>query len=505
MRDVDNSRLLDVHRWSDHPEVNTFVYDLFESEVAPLLLSKFPSGAKPKQPIKYQFKVLILDLYVLWCHDPEACLSVARADNAFKVESRYNAIHISKLIIKCVDALQSLGYVEQKLGSEAAGRVTRIWPTSKLEALFRAARFTEYHVGRCSAQEVIVLNDKVASPKRKYNEETDEASVHFVAKPMEYKDKDYAPIPVMRESLRNYNALLARTFIDIADLERPVLIIKKDKKPVRRIQISQHNKLVRRIFSRGNWSLGGRFYGGWWQQIDSSYRRRIMIDDKPVVEVDYSSLHISLSYALQGLQPPTDPYRLPEVMLKGFDAQAQRAVVKGLILTAINARDLSSTLSAFRSKCDTGTPEKRLKDSQLKPLLNKFIELNEPVAGYIAADKGVELMRIDGNLTAFIMDYFTERDIAILTVHDSYIVPRGYEEELMKVMNSAVKRELGDYKINMKPEVLTAGQIRTSFPSFEDGHLKMEAYRQLAANNTVRCAGYLYRRDMFAAVVKAGV
>lgn len=503
MRDLDNSRPLDVHRWSFHLEVNSFVYDLFESEVAPQLPSKFSSGAKPKQPIKYQFKVLILDLYVLWCTDPEACLSVARADNAFKVESRYNAIHISKLIIKCVDALQSLGYVEQKLGSEAARKVTRIWPTSKLEALFRAARFTEYHVGSCSAQEVIILNAKVKSAKRAYKEDADEASVHFVTKPVEYKDKDYAAIPAMRESLMEYNALLARTFIDIAELERPVLVIKRDKKPDRRVVISQHNKLVRRVFSRGSWLLGGRFYGGWWQQVKSDYRRRIMINDKPVVEVDYSTLHVSLAYAIEGLQPPKDPYSLPELMLKGFDAKAQRAVVKSLVLTAINAKDLSSTFKAFRSKCGTGTPEKCLKNTQLQPLLSKFIELNNPIAGYIAADKGVELMRIDGNITAYIIDHFTRRDIAILTVHDSYIVPQGYEEKLMRVMDDAIKHELGDYKINMKAEVLMVGQVRSSFPSFEDGHLQMEAYRQLAASKPVRCDGYLYRRDRFAAFVEA--
>ena len=32
-RDLNNSRRLDVHRWSDHPEVNKFVYELFDTKI----------------------------------------------------------------------------------------------------------------------------------------------------------------------------------------------------------------------------------------------------------------------------------------------------------------------------------------------------------------------------------------------------------------------------------------------------------------------------------------
>ena len=49
-----------------------------------------------------------------------------------------------------------------------------------------------------------------------------------------------------------------------------------------RSESADHNKRTRRIFSRNSWDMNGRFYGAWWQQIDSEWRSRITIDNEPV-------------------------------------------------------------------------------------------------------------------------------------------------------------------------------------------------------------------------------
>ena len=75
----DKSRPLDVHLWSDHPEVNAFVYKLWDEEFAQ---GFEPSGRgnRPKKKLKYQFKVLILDLFVAWKQDPSLRLGVGMAE-----------------------------------------------------------------------------------------------------------------------------------------------------------------------------------------------------------------------------------------------------------------------------------------------------------------------------------------------------------------------------------------------------------------------------------------
>ena len=102
----------------------------------------------------------------------------------------------------------------------------------------------------------------------------------------------------MRDELTRYNQLLESRTIDIPDLTAnriPSISGGRD------IIIDPSNKFVRRIFNNGSWLDGGRFYGSWWQRIPKKWRERIRIDMSPVVEIDYSGLHIVILYALRGI------------------------------------------------------------------------------------------------------------------------------------------------------------------------------------------------------------
>jgi len=69
--DYDHSQPLDVHRWSDFPEVNGFVDRLYELLFLPV--------ADNKRIAKQHLKVLLLDLYVRWTADPTLMTAIARA------------------------------------------------------------------------------------------------------------------------------------------------------------------------------------------------------------------------------------------------------------------------------------------------------------------------------------------------------------------------------------------------------------------------------------------
>jgi len=71
MPTIDNpnhSRPLDVHRWSDHPEVKAFVERLWDDHQLGTSSAeqggKPRTGPKPATPTIKQLRVLILDLYV---------------------------------------------------------------------------------------------------------------------------------------------------------------------------------------------------------------------------------------------------------------------------------------------------------------------------------------------------------------------------------------------------------------------------------------------------------
>ena len=223
-RDLDHSRPLDVHRWSDYPEVDEWVEEFWGKHLAGYFEHASGKGRKPNQSPRNMFKVLFLDLYVAWLDDPALSLGVSRTPSHYETGSRYNSLHISKKLITVMDALLEQGFIQQHKGSENAGRVTRIWPTKDLISYFKKAAFSEFMIGTYEGKETVILNSKEVLA-----DEDLESSVQLkVAKPIEYQDDDDPRIVPARELLKRYNGLLARTHIDLGCQDRAEVIAEDD-------------------------------------------------------------------------------------------------------------------------------------------------------------------------------------------------------------------------------------------------------------------------------------
>ena len=74
-REYEHSRPLDVHRWSDHPEVNAFVDRIYQEHI-------HESGTNTHIKKKH-LKVVLLDLYVAWSDDPSLNIAVYMSRNAY--------------------------------------------------------------------------------------------------------------------------------------------------------------------------------------------------------------------------------------------------------------------------------------------------------------------------------------------------------------------------------------------------------------------------------------
>ena len=73
---LDYSRPLDVHKWSDYPEVNAFVDALWKGFLSTGFPESTSTGKRSKSPPKKQFKTLLLDLFVAWKEDPDLVIGV---------------------------------------------------------------------------------------------------------------------------------------------------------------------------------------------------------------------------------------------------------------------------------------------------------------------------------------------------------------------------------------------------------------------------------------------
>ncbi len=196
-----------------------------------------------------------------------------------------------------------------------------------------------------------------------------------------------------------------------------------------------------RVFNRGSINCGGRFYGADYQNIKSHLRKHILINNQKVCELDYSSLHINILMNKSGIELKEDPYQL-------YDNSELRDAMKLLILIALNSNSIRATLAAFRNKYTEYQNWERLVElfncynTSPEKMLTEFTKKYPYISRYINSDYGITLMNIDSQIASEILKYFNKKGIPCLCMHDSFIVPADYKNELYEVMMRVYKEKM---------------------------------------------------------------
>ena len=464
VRDYQHSRALDVHRWSDHLEVNSFVNAVFDQ----FLKKRNKENTSIK---KKHLKLVLLDLYVAWLNDPDLNIAVHMTQSAYsdgtvfnKGKSRYNELNIKVSTIDIVHRLRDarlIGYKEGWQDAGGRGFVTRIWPTEKLIEMFENAAFGYFDIGYSDGREAIILRDENKND-------------------VEYEDKTH--IKQMRLLVQAYNKLLEKTFIDIQSVDKPARIELPEKKKRRFknkpvfVNITHHDKFVRRIFNNKSFSDGGRFYGGWWQRIDSKFRKDIRMNNSPTVEIDYSALHVILAYSEAGIDywktTNKDPYDLPVGGVN--NPEHCRDIAKLFFLLSFNASDEQALYKAFRSELDYKEYPYSFPDDVLSGLLDTIKENHPDISHMICRGAGLRLMNIDSRICDYVIADFIKTSTPILTVHDSFIVPIGEEDRLNQLMKEAFEDVTNKVGIEVKyNQNLTKTQLSVHGAQDRDWYLRM--------------------------------
>ena len=403
--EYDHSQPLDVHRWSDFPEVNGFVDRLYELLFLPV--------ADNKRIAKQHLKIVLLDLYVRWTADPSLLTAIARGHAAYKAKSRYNELHVSKKILTVVDALVAGGYLEQKEGFQdtragGSSRVSRVWPTEKLKAEFEACQIKSEMVSNHPDRETVVLKD-------------DEGNL------VEYEDTPFTSS--LRAFLNRYNELLLHT-----EITHP--------------KGYKHSSFTYCVFNRASWDLGGRFYNAW-QNIPSEDRSELSFDGVPTVEIDYSSFHPYLIYAELGLKLPSDPYE---------HSQFSRPEMKAMFLVMINC---ASETQALRAYTDPQT-KKSVSFSVSRPILEAIKTKHPQIADAFCSDKGISLMRRDAEIARRVINGFVMANKPIIPVHDSFVVQASEIDRLMEEMYYGLRMVLRPHAVRLTSSGLPKVKVKTA-------------------------------------------
>ena len=459
-RNLQNSRPFNMHCVCTHSGATNLIDQVAET--------CFPEDKS--KVLKKTLSVLLLDLYSTWAEDPSSCLAVYMSQRFYKAKSRYNSPGISHKIIDVIRELAVSGLIGLVKGQQSTipnlpGRLTRIWAEQRLIDLFNTATFSLSDIGQHSDKETIVLRDEDKND-------------------IEYEDTDETRR--MRGVLRAYDELLDRTFIDIPELKFPLL----DSGDGSFVRVSQQNKWVSRIFSRSSFDMGGRYYNAWWHLVPSSWREKITINDSPTVEDDYSGMLIALLYADKNKEMEGDAYSLglPE------DHPFDRDILKKIILVAINNEDQPSAVNAASYNVRQEWGDVVFINEQVNDVIEIFKDKHPLIADQIASDAGIRLMKKDSDIAEIIISQFTDENIPILTIHDSFIVPWGQEEKLRERMHTAFETVTG---VNINK--ITRDGIDVS--TFDRERYRSPSHRAEVLNqlNPVRTNEYKRRMKRFQA------
>ena len=196
---------------------------------------------------------------------------------------------------------------------------------------------------------------------------------------------------------------------------------KQDKDKLQPLNLSK--RTLRRVFGRGSFERGGRFYGGWWQNIPSAYRSVISINGKPTIEMDYSQYH------------PNIFYNLHQAVLGNEDAYDR--------ILGREHRDLSKQIfnACLNASKELKRPPKGMKISHTgktwKYIKRCLFTAHPQIKEAFFTDQGMKLQYRDSQMAEQVMLAFAKAQKPILPVHDSFLVLIDDKELLLEEMQSA--------------------------------------------------------------------
>lgn len=412
--DLEHSRPIDFGR-TVPPALQGELSGHFVSQLEALEQRARARKADDRRRLEATLSAIILDLFAAWEADPELFLAIPLDRNAYVQTSRYQRRDITyaaakqsvEFLSKAGYAVAYGGYINRGVygGLGTIGRRTRIRATEQLvEVLKEGLGLTLDDLARADSGEIILLR-AAASGRGK-------------AKPLVEYD-DTPETIAMRDRLERVNALLATTAITLragspGDIDR--------------------NKVrLYRVFNNGSFRLGGRFYGGWWQELPKAKRAELLINGEPTVELDFASHQPRICYHLAGapLGREANPY-----LLQALPDPALREVTKRLFGQLVN-----------RSGGDPRQPRaaKHLlpKGWTWKDIVAAFEAQHAPIQKWFQHGRGLRLQAIDAEIADAVLHALAMRGIPCLPIHDSFIVPRSAEAALGEAMILAYDGQLG--------------------------------------------------------------
>jgi hypothetical protein len=214
---------------------------------------------------------------------------------------------------------------------------------------------------------------------------------------------------------------------------------------------------LRKVYNQSSFKKGGRSYvtGEGVSIMKRTFRKQILIDGNPTVEIDFKSLHPCLIAEKIGYVLPEgfDPY---SIHLEGYDSAVLRRIGKNAFLSMFNAKSfpqavgaVSKWLKEYEDEDGNHLPTKWKEQGlvpqviEVKRILQELAIHNQYAQDWMFSGRGVDLQNVDSRIMDIVIQQFLDEDEFMLPVHDSIVVEKRLQDFGVNSMRVAYKQVLG--------------------------------------------------------------
>lgn len=176
-----------------------------------------------------------------------------------------------------------------------------------------------------------------------------------------------------------------------------------------------------RVFNKGSFKYGGRFFGHPLNQSKKIHRKLYKINDRQIIEVDFINFAINFLYQKENSQPH-EAYIIKNYLRKD---------VKKALNTIINASSKGKAKQAIYNETSIKNIEQFIKDVE---------EKHSKIKKYFYTGIGLRIQKIESRITEDVLLKAVKRNIVVFPLHDAFITIRKHQKEVALMMLSSYKQ-----------------------------------------------------------------